>query len=151
MKIAMASDHAGYKLKAELAERLRQAGHDVQDLGGSAERSDYPGMGQLVGQAVASGQAERGVLVCGSGIGIAIAANKVPGVRAATISEPLSARLAREHNDLNVLCLGERIIGPEMAWECTQVFLATAHSTEGRHAVRVAQIADLEGAANARP
>ena len=146
MKIAMASDHAGHKLKGELAERLRQAGHEVQDLGGGPEKSDYPGMAQLVGQAVAHGRAERGVLVCGSGIGVSIAANKVPGVRAATIAEPLSARLAREHNDLNVLCLGERLIGPEMAWECTRVFLETAHSTEGRHSTRVAQIADLEGA-----
>jgi ribose 5-phosphate isomerase B len=144
MKIAMASDHAGYKLKGELLERLRAAGHDVRDLGGSAERSDYPGHGAAVGRAVAAGEAERGILVCGSGIGVAIAANKVPGVRAATIHEPLSARLSREHNDLNVLCLGERLIGPEMAWECVRVFLETPACAEGRHAIRVAQIADLE-------
>ena len=144
MKIAMASDHAGHKLKGELADRLREAGHEVEDLGGGPERSDYPGMAERVGRAVAGGGAERGVLVCGSGIGVAIAANKVPGIRAATIGEPVSARLSREHNDLNVICLGERLIGPEMAWECVRIFLETDHSTEGRHATRVAQIADLE-------
>ncbi len=149
MKIAMASDHAGYKLKGDLADRLRQAGHDVQDLGGGPERTDYPGMAERVGKAVAQGEAERGVLVCGSGIGVAIAANKIAGIRAATVSEPVSARLAREHNDLNVLCLGERIIGPEMAWECVRVFLETEHSTDGRHATRVSQITELENGRSA--
>lgn len=144
MKIAMASDHAGYRLKGDLADRLRQAGHEVLDLGGGPERSDYPGMAARVGEAISGGAAERGVLVCGSGIGVAIAANKVPGIRAATVSEPVSARLARAHNDLNVLCLGERIIGPEMAWACVEIFLATEHSTEGRHATRVEQITEIE-------
>lgn len=148
MKIAMASDHAGYRLKTDLADRLRQAGHEVQDLGGGPERSDYPGMAALVGNAVSGGEADRGVLVCGSGIGVAIAANKVAGIRAATVSEPVSARLAREHNDLNVLCLGERIIGPEMAWECVRTFLTTEHSTDGRHATRVAQITEIENGRN---
>lgn len=144
MNIAIASDHAGYKLKNELAERLRAAGHDVSDLGGSAERSDYPSAGAAVGRAVASGQAERGVLVCGSGIGVAIAANKIPGIRATVVAEPVSARLCREHNDCNVIALGERLIGPEMAWICVETFLNTPAATEGRHAERVRQISELE-------
>ncbi|MEB3223935.1 MAG: ribose 5-phosphate isomerase B [Candidatus Sericytochromatia bacterium] len=142
--IAIASDHAGHRLKDDLATRLASAGHDVLDLGGSAERSDYPHASEAVGRAVAEGQAARGVLVCGSGIGVAIAANKVAGVRAATIGEPVSARLCREHNDVNVICLGERLIGPEMAWECVRAFLETNHATDGRHALRVAQIAEIE-------
>lgn len=144
MQIAIASDHAGYRLKDELVGRLRIAGHEVLDLGGGAERSDYPVAAEAVGRAVSGGEAERGVLVCGSGIGVAIAANKVPGIRAATIGEPVSARLCREHNDVNVICLGERLIGPEMAWECVRVFLDTDHATDGRHSVRVAQISQIE-------
>jgi ribose 5-phosphate isomerase B len=142
--IAIGSDHAGYRLKAELAERLRQAGIEVLDCGGGPERSDYPEAAERVGRSVSTGQAQRGVLVCGSGIGVAIAANKVPGIRAATIGEPLSARLCREHNDVNVICLGERLIGPEMAWECLRIFLDTNHASDGRHAVRVSQIQDIE-------
>ena len=143
--IAMASDHAGWQLKNALAARLAEAGHRVVDLGGSADRSDYPRASEAVGQAIAAGEAQRGILVCGSGIGVAIAANKIAGVRAATIAEPLSARLCREHNDANVLCMGERLIGPEMAWEIARVFLATEH-LGGQHAVRVGQIGALEAA-----
>ena len=144
MRIAIASDHGGWRLKDQLTERLRAAGHEVADLGGSAERSDYPGFAAAVGQAVARGDADKGVLVCGSGIGVAIAANKVAGVRAATVHETVSARLFREHNDGNVVCLGERLVGPEMAWEVVQVFLATEHQG-GQHSVRVGQIHALEG------
>jgi ribose 5-phosphate isomerase B len=150
MKIAIASDHGGYRLKDDLRDRLRAQGHEVTDLGGSAERSDYPDIAAAVGRAVSDGRAERGVLVCGSGIGVAIAANKVPGVRAATIAEPLSARLFREHNDGNVVCMGERLIGPEMAWEIVQVFLSTDHQG-GRHSVRVEQIRELENHRGAVP
>ncbi|MEB3197926.1 MAG: ribose 5-phosphate isomerase B [Candidatus Sericytochromatia bacterium] len=144
MRIAIASDHAGHRLKEDVAQRLLQAGFEVLNLGAGPEPSDYPLSSEAVGRAVASGEAERGVLVCGSGIGVAIAANKVPGIRAATIGEPVSARLCREHNDVNVICLGERLIGPEMAWECVRVFLATNHSEMGRHAERVRQIGELE-------
>ncbi len=143
MKIAIASDHGGFHLKQNLAERLRAAGHEVADLGGTAERCDYPAPAAAVGEAVASGAAERGVLVCGSGTGVSIAANKVDGVRAAVIGETTSARLFREHNDGNVVCLGERLIGPEMAWEIVETFLKTEH-LGGQHAVRVGQIRDLE-------
>jgi ribose 5-phosphate isomerase B len=143
MKIAIASDHGGWRLKNDLRDRLKAAGHEVADLGGSEERSDYPSYGAAVGRAVSSGEAERGVLVCGSGIGVCIAANKIPGVRAANINETTSARLFREHNDGNVICLGERLVGPEMAWEIVQIFLATPHEG-GRHAERVEMIRDLE-------
>lgn len=143
MRLALASDHAGYILKDALLARLREAGHEAIDLGGGPERSDYPAAGASVGRAVAEGSAERGILVCGSGIGVSIAANKVPGIRAAVVNEPLSAKLAREHNDLNVLCLGERLIGSEMAWAIVEAFLATPHAG-GRHAERVRQIAGLE-------
>lgn len=143
MKISIASDHGGWKLKNLLRDRLKEQGHEVVDLGGNEERSDYPGPAAAVGRSVTEGQVDRGILVCGSGIGVCIAANKIPGVRAATVSEPLSARLCREHNDCNVLCLGERLVGPEMAWEIVRTFLATDHQG-GQHAVRVQQIADLE-------
>ena len=144
MKIAIASDHAGYRMKDELVVRLRAAGHDVIDLGGSADRSDYPAAGAAVGHTVAGGRAERGVLVCGSGIGVSIAANKIKGIRATVVSEPVSARLSREHNDCNVIAVGERLVGPEMAWICVETFLATPAGTEGRHAERVRQISELE-------
>lgn len=149
MRIAIASDHAGHCLKDVLAERLRAEGHTVMDLGGNSDRSDYPEPAAAVGRAVADGHAERGILVCGSGIGVSIAANKVPGVRAAVVGEPLSARLAREHNDLNVLCMGERLIGAEMAFEIVNVFLKTPHAG-GRHAARVAQICELDGSLPAK-
>jgi ribose 5-phosphate isomerase B len=143
VKIAIASDHGGWRLKNDLRDRLTAAGHQVTDLGGDAERSDYPDFGAAVGRAVASGSAERGVLVCGSGIGVCIAANKVPGVRAANVNETTSARLFREHNDGNVICLGERLVGPELAWEIVQIFLTTDHQG-GRHAERVEMIRRLE-------
>ncbi|MNS12097.1 putative sugar phosphate isomerase YwlF [compost metagenome] len=150
MKIAIASDHGGWRLKNEMRDRLKAAGHEVMDLGGSEERSDYPSYGAAVGRAVASGDAERGVLVCGSGIGVCIAANKIPGVRAANINETTSARLFREHNDGNVICLGERLVGPEMAWEIVNIFLATSHQG-GRHAERVEMIRDLESQNHIQP
>ena len=143
MRIAIGSDHGGYRLKDDLKRRLQEAGHEVADVGGSAERSDYPGPAAAVGRAVAGQAADRGVLVCGSGIGVSIAANKINGVRSAVIGETTSARLFREHNDGNVVCIGERLIGPEMAWEIVQTFLATPH-LGGQHAVRVDQIQELE-------
>jgi ribose 5-phosphate isomerase B len=143
MRIAIGSDHGGYRLKDQLKSRLTEQGYEVIDEGGNAERSDYPAPAQAVGLAVAKGRADRGVLVCGSGIGVSIAANKVVGVRAAVVGETTSARLFREHNDGNVICLGERLIGPEMAWEIVETFLKTDH-LGGQHAVRVAQIRELE-------
>lgn len=150
MKIAIASDHGGWRLKNELRDRLKAAGHEVDDLGGSETRSDYPEFGASVGRAVAAGEAERGVLVCGSGIGVCIAANKVAGVRAANLNETTSARLFREHNDGNVLCLGERLVGPELAWEIVTTFLITDHQG-GRHAERVEMLRRLEAESGQAP
>lgn len=137
MRLAIGSDHAGYDLKEALKSWLEAEGHQVADLGcHSPERADYPVFAQKVAQAVVGGAAERGILVCGSGIGVSIAANRVGGVRAALVNEPLSARLCREHNDANVLCMGARLVGPDMARELLRVFLATPFAG-GRHQHRV--------------
>jgi ribose 5-phosphate isomerase B len=140
MRIAVGADHAGYALKESLAAHLREGGHEVLDLGThSEERVDYPDFGAAVGRAVTGGDAEMGLCVCGSGIGIAIAANKIPGVRAATVHDVTSAHLAREHNDANVICIGERLTGPEVAKESVEAFLSASFAG-GRHAPRVAKI-----------
>ena len=145
MRIAVGSDHAGFAVKESLAQRLRDLGHDVVDCGAySPERVDYPDFGAAVGRAVAGGGAEGGVCVCGSGIGIAMAANKITGVRAATVWDETSARLAREHNDANVICIGERLVGPEVAAAALSAWL-DAEFEGGRHAARVAKIDDLGG------
>jgi ribose 5-phosphate isomerase B len=145
MRIAVGSDHGGYALKTAIAAHLTAAGHDVDDLGtDSAEVSvDYPVYGRAVGEAVAHGPAECGVCVCGSGIGIGIAANKVPGIRAAVVHDVTSARLARRHNDANVLCLGERTTGRATALESVDAFLAVEFEG-GRHQRRIDQITDQE-------
>lgn len=144
MKLVMGSDHAGFELRRMLAEHLRSAGHDVNDLGTHDTASvDYPDYGAAVGRAVVDGEAELGIAVCGSGIGIAIAANKVVGVRAATVHDVTSARLAREHNDANVVCLGERFVGPQVALDAVDAFLAAAFEG-GRHSRRVDKITALE-------
>ena len=143
MKIALASDHAGFALKDELAAWLRESGHDVLDLGTTDEASvDYPEYGAKLARAVASGDAERGVAVCGSGIGISIAVNRNLGCRCARVDDPLSARLAREHNDANVLAFGSRLIGGDMARACVTAFLGTEFAG-GRHQRRVDQLSTL--------
>lgn len=140
LRIAMAADHGGVELKAALAQHLAAEGHEVVDLGtNDTERVDYPDYGVAVGQAVATGRADLGVAVCGSGIGIGMAANKVPGIRAATVHDETSARLARQHNDANVLCLGERLVGVEVAKGALDAWLA-AEFEGGRHAGRVAKL-----------
>jgi ribose 5-phosphate isomerase B len=147
MRIALASDHAAVSLKGELAQWLREAGHDVADLGTNGEESvDYPDYGYILATAIATGEAERGIALCGSGIGIAIAANRHPHARCAQVMEPLSARLARSHNDANIIALGARLIGIEMAKACIDAFLATEFAG-GRHAARVEKLAHppLEG------
>lgn len=126
MRIALASDHAALALKAALGAWLREAGHDVQDLGPHDEASvDYPDYGYTLAAAIADGTAERGVALCGSGIGISMAVNRNPAARCALVSEPLSASLAREHNDANVIAMGARLIGFEMAKACLMAFLST--------------------------
>lgn len=150
MIVAIGSDHAGFHVKNRLRDLLLAEGYEVHDLGArSAEPSDYPDYAAAVGRAVAAAEAERGVLVCGTGVGMAIAANKVPGVRAAAVSETVSARLSREHNNANVVCIGERIVGPEVADDIVRVFLRTAFSHGERHARRVGKIGALETACGA--
>ncbi len=143
MRIALAADHAGYELKDVLVDWLRQAGHEVSDLGTNGPDSvDYPQFGTKLAEAIARGNADRGIVVCGSGIGISIAVNRNPACRCARVSEPLSAALAREHNDANVLALGARLIGHDMARACVTAFLGTDFAG-GRHQRRVDQLSQL--------
>ena len=142
MRVAIASDHAAVELKQVLADHLRAAGHDVDDLGPHDSASvDYPDYGYRLGQAIADGRAERGIALCGSGIGISIAVNRNVACRCALVSEPLSARLAREHNDANVLAMGARLIGADMAKACVDAFLATAFAGD-RHIRRVEKLSN---------
>ena len=143
MRIALAADHAGFVLKNELAGWLREQGHEVSDLGtNNTESVDYPEYGARLARAIAVGEAERGIAVCGSGIGIAIAVNREPKCRCAQVNEPLSAELARTHNDANVLALGARLIGSDMARACVAAFLDTEFAG-GRHQRRVDQLSQL--------
>ena len=143
MRIALAADHAGYELKDALAAWLRETGPEVTDLRTNGpERVDYPQFGAKLAAEIASGRAERGIAVCGSGIGISIAVNREPACRCARVDDPLSARLAREHNDANVLAMGGRLIGHDMARECVIAFLGTDFAG-GRHQRRVEQLSQL--------
>ena len=140
MRIALAADHAGYLLKDELAAWLIDQGHEVADLGTNGGDSvDYPDFGARLARTVGSGEAERGVAVCGSGIGISIAVNRDTRCRCARVDDPLSAALAREHNDANVIALGARLVGPDMAKACVSAFLGTEFAG-GRHQRRVDQL-----------
>ncbi len=137
LRIAIASDHAAIDLKAQLVDWLRDAGHDVADLGPDSDaRVDYPDFGYKLAAAIAHGTATRGIALCGSGIGISIAVNRNPACRCALVSEPLSAKLAREHNDANVLALGARLTGLDMAKACVEAFLTTDFGGD-RHQRRV--------------
>ena len=137
MRIAIVSDHAAVALKAELAAWLPELGHEVNDLGPQGiESVDYPDYGYALAEAIAAGEAERGIALCGSGIGISIAVNRHPAARCALVGEPLSASLAREHNDANILAMGARLTGEDMAKACITAFLATAFAG-GRHVPRV--------------
>ena len=142
-RIAIASDHAAIELKTALAAWLREGGHDVLDLGTATEASvDYPDFGYRLARAIETGDADKGVALCGSGIGISIAANRNPACRCALVSEPLSARLAREHNDANVIAMGARLIGIEMAKACIDTFLSTDF-LGGRHQRRVEKLTNF--------
>jgi ribose 5-phosphate isomerase B len=150
MRIALGSDHAGYDLKSLLADHLAAAGHEILDLGTdtAAVSVDYPWFGQAVAAAVLDGRAEQGVCVCGTGIGIGIAANKVPGIRAAVVHDSTTAALARRHNDANVVCLGGRTTGPAEAVDAVDAFLSTGFEG-GRHKRRIDQITDLDAGLDA--
>ena len=142
MRIAIASDHAALELKATLVEYLTAQGHDVTDLGpNSPDSVDYPDYGYKLASAIADGSAERGVALCGSGIGISIAVNRNPACRCALVGEPLSAKLSREHNDANVIAMGARLTGVDMAKACLDAFLNTEFGGD-RHARRVAKLSN---------
>jgi ribose 5-phosphate isomerase B len=141
MRIVLTADHAGVDLKDELAGWLKDQGHEILDLGTHSHESvDYPRFGAMLAEAIADGRAERGITVCGSGIGVAIAANRNPACRCAQVAEPLSAALARQHNDANAIALGARLIGVEMAKACVTAFLGATFEG-GRHQRRVDQLA----------
>lgn len=145
MNIAIASDHGGYALKRELMPYLEKLGYKLNDLGCENESScDYPDFGIALAKAVANGEFERGILICGTGIGISISANKVKGIRCALCTDATMARLTREHNDANVLALGGRIVGAEHAKDIAATFLSTAFSGEERHQKRIDKISKYE-------
>ena len=145
MRIALSADHAGYVLKQELAAKLAQQGHDVLDLGThSTAPVDYPDSAEAVALALHEGQAERGIIVCGSGAGVSIAASKFPGIRGAVCHDTYTAHQAVEHDDMNVLCLGARVIGGALALEIAEAFLGARFSGEERHQRRLDKINAIE-------
>lgn len=145
MNIAIGCDHAGFPLKGELRREIERAGHSVVDCGGNdATPSDYPDIARAVALAILSGAAHRAILVCGSGVGAAVAANKLRGIRAGVCHDSYSARQGVEHDDLNVLCLGARVIGPALAVELLRAFLAAEFSGQERHVRRLKKIEALE-------
>jgi len=153
MRVAFAADHAGAALKDELLGRLAAAGldHDLIDLGGdgSDPGDDYPDFARRLGEAILAGEADRGILICGSGVGASVAANKMRGVRAAVCHDTYSAHQGVEHDDMNVLTLGARVVGPEPAFECARAFLGASFSGEARHRRRLDKVLDLEAAESA--
>ena len=145
MRIVIGADHAGFELKQIIADDLRRSGHEVIDKGtDSSAPVDYPDFAEAVGRAVLDGAAERGVLICGSGVGASVAANKIPGIRAGLCHDTYSARQGVEHDDMNVLVLGARVIGVELARELVGHFLSAKFTTEERHRRRLEKIKDLE-------
>src|SRR2546425_12920204 len=145
MKIVIGSDHAGFQLKVAMGDLLRSLGHDVLDVGAFNENpSDYPDFAEAVGRAVLERKAERGVLICGSGVGASVAANKLPGIRACMCHDTYSAHQGVEHDDINVLVLGARVIGTEMAHELVRAFIGAEFSGEERHKRRLAKVKALE-------
>jgi ribose 5-phosphate isomerase B len=147
VKVAVAADHAGFALKAGVLDQVRSLGHEAIDLGTDSEAPvDYPDVARAVGDAVVRGAADRGILLCGSGVGASVAANKLRGIRAAVCHETYSAHQGVEHDDLNVLTLGARVIGPALVTELVRAFLAARFSGDERHVRRLRKIAQLEGA-----
>lgn len=146
MRIAVGSDHGGYSLKGEIAGMLADAGHEVIDLGAHSfdPADDYPDFAHAVAQAVQRGEAERGILICGSGVGASIVANKLVGIRAGLCHDTYSAHQGVEHDDMNILCLGARVIGPELARELVRAFVAARFTGEARHVRRLAKLAAIE-------
>jgi ribose 5-phosphate isomerase B len=150
LRVGVAADHGGFELKEQLVEKLRAAGHAVVDFGNRrlAPDDDYPEFVIPLARAVAGRKVDRGVAVCGSGVGACVAANKVPGARACLIHETFSARQGVEDDDLNVICLGGRVVGPALAWELVQTFLAARFSGAERHRRRLIEVAEFEKGGN---
>ena len=145
MRVAVGADHAGFEMKRDLAAVMAQQGHEVVDLGThSSAPVDYPDIAEAVATAIRNGQVDRGVIVCGSGAGVSVAASKFPGVRAAVCHDAYTARQAVEHDDLNVMCLGARVVGPALARVLADTFLAATFSAEDRHLRRLAKIDAIE-------
>ena len=145
MKIAIGNDHAAVTLKFHVLEYLKQKGHEVLNFGVDVvERTDYPCRAEDVAKAVVSGEADYGIVICGTGVGISIAANKVHGIRCACVSEPVSARLCRAHNNCNMIAFGERIVGPQLAEAIVDAFLETEFSGAERHQRRIDMITEME-------
>jgi ribose 5-phosphate isomerase B len=146
MRIAIGADHGGFSLKKVVVDRLEAAGHTVLDLGAHTfdPADDYPDFTIAVGRAVQRGEAERGIVICGSGVGASMAANKLAGVRAGLCHDTYSAHQGVEHDNMNVLCLGARIVGPELAWELVSSFLSAKFTGEERHRRRLAKVEELE-------
>jgi ribose 5-phosphate isomerase B len=152
MIVAVATDHGGFPIKARVIEVVKQAGHEVLDLGTfSTEAVDYPDYAQAIGEAIQHGRAERGVLMCGSGVGASVAANKMLGIRAAVCHDTYSAHQGVEHDEMNVLVLGARVIGPELVAELVAAFLRAKFTGEARHVRRLKKIAVIEHAQLERP
>ena len=145
MRVVLGSDHAGFEMKKKLIEHVRGIGHEVLDVGTDSDAPvDYPDYAEAVALAILKGQAERGILICGSGVGAAIAANKIPGIRAATCHDCYSAHQAVEHDNANILVLGARVIGLELAYDLVWMFLAARFSGAERHLRRLAKLSELE-------
>ncbi len=152
MRVAIGSDHAGFAMKQDLAGGLREQGHEVLDVGpATADPVDYPLFADAVGQAILRGAAERGILICGSGVGASVAANKLPGIRAGLCHDTYSARQGVEHDDMNLLCLGARVIGSELARELVRAFLAARFDGIDRHVRRLEQVRAMEGRSQGKP
>ena len=146
MRVGIATDHGGFGLKEELVLRLRAAGHEIEDFGAYAlnPADDYPDFVVPLAEAVASGQVTRGVAICGSGVGASVCANKVDGVRAALVHDHFSAKQGVEDDHLNILCMGGRTVGPAVAWDLVETFLAAEFSQDDRHLRRLAKVARME-------
>jgi ribose 5-phosphate isomerase B len=146
MRVGIATDHGGFELKEELAAYLRQAGHEVVDMGAHqlTPGDDYPDFVIPLAQAVAAGKVDRGIAVCGSGVGASVCANKIPGIRAGLVQDHYSAHQGVEHDDMNILCMGGRVVGPVVAQELADAFLAARFTQEERHVRRLHKVASLE-------
>ncbi|MFN2455965.1 MAG: ribose 5-phosphate isomerase B [Pyrinomonadaceae bacterium] len=146
MRIAIGADHGGFPLNEQIIVELKRTGHEVLDFGthDGAKPDDYPDYARLVGESLQSGEAERGILICGSGVGICVAANKLRGVRACLCHDTYSAHQGVEHDHLNALCLGARIVGVELAFELVRAFLSVSFTGEDRHVRRLQKVAELE-------